>query len=112
MSSKHSAAAHALASDVVVETLDKHASELTDLRRDLHAHPELSWHESRTSAIVADRLTDAGWTVRRLNPTGVLADLGEGGGLVGLRADLDALPVQDFTDDPWTSTSPGVAHAC
>jgi amidohydrolase len=87
--------------------------ELIDVRRDLHAHPELSWAETRTTGLVTARLEDAGWRVTRLPQTGVVADLGEGSGpVVALRADLDALPVQDATTDPWTSTVPGVAHAC
>jgi len=89
-----------------------HADRLVELRRDLHAHPELSWDEKRTSGLVADLLEDAGWVVRRLDDSGVVADLGAGGRCVALRADLDALPVEDRTDDPWASTVPGVAHAC
>ena len=95
--------------DSVVATGD---GELVELRRDLHAHPELSWAESRTSDLVAARVEKAGWRLTRLPQSGLLADLGEGDPLVALRADLDALPVQDATTDPWTSTVPGVAHAC
>ncbi|NYD40853.1 amidohydrolase [Nocardioides panaciterrulae] len=95
--------------DSAVATSD---AELVELRRDLHAHPELSWAESRTSDLVAARVEKAGWRVTRLPQSGLLADLGEGDPLVALRADLDALPVQDATTDPWTSTVPGVAHAC
>src|SRR6476646_7364883 len=95
--------------DSVVTTSD---GELIELRRDLHAHPELSWAETRTSDAVAERVEKAGWRVTRLPQSGLVADLGEGRPLVALRADLDALPVQDATTDPWTSTVPGVAHAC
>jgi amidohydrolase len=95
--------------DAVVEKFD---TELVELRRDLHAHPELSWAEARTTDLVAARLEEAGWRVTRLPRTGLVADLGDGGPVVALRADLDALPVQDATTDPWTSTIPGVAHAC
>ncbi|MGB0101923.1 MAG: amidohydrolase [Nocardioides sp.] len=87
--------------------------ELVALRRDLHAHPELSWGEARTSTVVADRIRRAGWRVDRLPQSGVLAELGpEDGPVVALRADLDALPVPDLTDDPWSSTVAGVTHAC
>jgi amidohydrolase len=79
----------------------------------LHANPELSWHEQRTTELVAERLERAGLTVTRLPHTGLIADVGdESGPRVALRADLDALPVEDLTTDPWVSTRPGVAHAC
>jgi len=93
----------------VIATYD---AELTDLRRDVHAHPELSWSEHRTTDLVAERLEKAGWAVTRLPSTGVIAELGEGDRLVALRADMDALPVEDEVPDPWRSTVAGVAHAC
>jgi amidohydrolase len=97
----------------VVETVvDKLADDLIELRRDLHAHPELSWAEVRTTDIVATQIEDAGWEVRTTGDSGLIADLGSGGALVALRADLDALPVEDTTTDPWASIIPGVAHAC
>ncbi|WP_110206351.1 amidohydrolase [Nocardioides daejeonensis] len=86
--------------------------ELLEFRRDLHAHPELSWQEARTTERVAARLESAGLRVRRLPRSGLIAEVGENGPLVALRADLDALPVDDLTGDPWQSTVPGVAHAC
>ena len=87
--------------------------ELVELRRDLHAHPELAWQEVRTTAIVADRLAAAGIDVQLLPKSGLIAEVGSSGGpLVALRADLDALAVDDLTTDPWTSTAPGTAHAC
>ncbi|WP_203336917.1 amidohydrolase [Nocardioides limicola] len=88
------------------------AGELIALRRDLHAHPELSWAEHRTTSLVADRLEAAGITVTRMPRNGLVADVGTGDRVVALRADLDALPVDDLTGDPWASTTPGVAHAC
>ena len=90
------------------------SEELIEFRRDLHAHPELSWHEERTTGLVAKRLAEAGIDARPLGSTGLIADLGpEGAGpVVALRADLDALPVPDLTGDPWRSTIDGVAHAC
>ncbi|WP_426247043.1 amidohydrolase [Nocardioides sp. LHG3406-4] len=100
------------ASSVITELVDKYADELSELRRDLHAHPELSWAETRTCDQVVGHLDGTGWVVRRLDGGGVIADLGTGEGLVALRADLDALPVDDLTQDPWASTVPGVAHAC
>ncbi len=92
--------------------VEKHDAELVGLRRDLHAHPELSWDEVRTTRLIGRRLEEAGWRLTPLPRTGVVAELGTGGRVVALRADIDALPVQDATDDPWSSTVAGVAHAC
>ncbi|MGZ8744597.1 MAG: amidohydrolase [Nocardioides sp.] len=100
------------ASSTVDSVVEKYADDLVELRRDLHAHPELSWAETRTTALVAERLEVAGIAVTRLDGTGLLADIGANGPLVALRADLDALPVDDTTGLPWASTTPGAAHAC
>lgn len=100
------------ASRVIGAVVDEHAGDLVELRRDLHAHPELSWSEHRTTELVVAQVEQAGWTVRRTGRTGLIADLGTEGPLVALRADLDALPVEDTTDDPWRSQVAGVAHAC
>jgi amidohydrolase len=97
---------------VVDAAVEECTADLTALRRDLHAHPELSWSELRTAEVVAARVEQAGWRVTRYSRTGFVADLGADGPLVALRADMDALPVQDLTDDPWSSTVAGVAHAC
>lgn len=98
---------------------DALAHEVIAVRRDLHAHPELSWSEERTTAVVSKHLTAAGIPVRRLGSTGLVAEVGVGAGesdqsvpTVALRADIDALPVLDLTDDPWRSRTEGVAHAC
>jgi amidohydrolase len=98
----------------IVETVvDKREDDLIDLRRDLHAHPELSWQERRTTDLVSHHLDDLGWRVTRTGESGLVADLGDGDGpRVALRADLDALPVTDLSDDPWQSRVTGVAHAC
>ncbi len=97
----------------VVAAVDAVEPELIALRRDLHAHPELAWQEQRTTTAVADRLTAAGIKVRMLPESGLIAEIGTADGpTVALRADLDALAVQDLSDQPWASTIPGVAHAC
>jgi amidohydrolase len=101
-----------LITGLIRDTVEKYDGDLVDLRRDFHAHPELSWSETRTSEAVATRVEQAGWTVTRAHRSGLIADLGDEGPIVALRADMDALPVQDLTDDPWTSTVTGVAHAC
>ena len=100
------------ATTVITEVIDKYADDLIALRRDLHAHPELSWGEARTSECVVSALDGSGWSVQRLDGGGVIADIGSGDRLVALRADLDALPVDDLIADPWKSIVPGVAHAC
>ncbi|GAA4375418.1 M20 family metallopeptidase [Nocardioides caricicola] len=109
MMSDSAPAPHETLIDAVV---DEHADELVELRRDLHAHPELSWRELRTTALVSARIQRAGWRVTELARTGLVADIGEEGPIVALRADLDALPVPDLTSDPWASTVEGVTHAC
>jgi len=99
----------------VLARADELSGELVEIRRDLHANPELSWAEQRTSRRVLDRLTAAGLSPVAIGDTGVIVDIGPpdpGGPVVALRADLDALPVGDLTDDPWRSTVDGVAHAC
>lgn len=98
----------------IVETVvDKREDDLVDLRRDLHAHPELAWQERRTTDLVSHYLDEVGWQVTRTDDSGLVADLGDGEGpRVALRADLDALPVTDTTVDLWRSQVPGVAHAC
>jgi len=97
---------------LVDRSVAEHTEEMIALRRDLHRHPELSWQEVRTTALVADRIARAGWRVTELPRTGLIAEIGEDGPVVGLRADLDALPVGDLTDDPWASHVEGVTHAC
>ncbi len=89
-------------------------TELIDFRRDLHAHPELSHGEIRTTARVTDRLEAAGIRTRALPGTGLVADLGaeQASFRVALRADLDALPVRERTGLPWSSTVPETCHAC
>src|SRR3954467_6439244 len=99
-------------STVIADVVDKYDADLVDVRRDLHAHPELSWSELRTADVAVNRVEQVGWRVTRFSRTGFAADLGDAGPLVALRADMDALPVQDLTDDPWTSQVTGVAHAC
>jgi amidohydrolase len=90
-----------------------YADELVALRRDLHAHPELSWAEVRTTRLLRERLLDAGLSPQVLpGGTGLTCDIGSGGRAVGLRADIDALPIVDGKDVDYASTVPGVCHAC
>jgi amidohydrolase len=90
-----------------------YADELVALRRDIHAHPELSWQEKRTTGLIRERLLAAGLQPSVLpTGTGVICDVGEGDHIVGLRADIDALPLFDAKVVPYASTVPGVCHAC
>jgi amidohydrolase len=92
--------------------LAPYADEIIALRRDLHTHPELGHHEVRSSQAVADRLAGAGLSPRLLEGSGVICDVGSAGPLIALRADLDALPLQDLCGHPWASIIDGVSHAC
>ncbi len=87
-------------------------ADLIALRRDLHAHPELGWQERRTTQVLASRLSAAGLEPRPLpGGTGLVCDVGEAP-VVGLRGDIDALPVQEATGAAYRSQVDGVAHAC
>jgi len=87
--------------------------DLIDLRHDLHAHPEVSWAEERTTDVVASWMDKYDVPYRRLDGTGLIGEIGPAGApIVALRADLDALPIQDLTEESWRSTVRGVAHAC
>jgi amidohydrolase len=103
--------------DDLTEALDaflaRNESELTEFRRDLHAHPEPAYAEHRTTRLVAGRL--AGIGLRPVLPpktTGLYADIGEGRPRVALRADMDALPMDDEKRVAYRSTVPGMCHAC
>ncbi|WP_271949043.1 amidohydrolase [Ruegeria faecimaris] len=82
------------------------------LRRDLHRHPELGFQETRTKSVVAERLCALGIEVHE--GAGVVGVLRSGGGnkAIGLRADMDALPITETSSHDYVSTSPGVMHAC
>ena len=91
--------------------------ELIDFRRDLHAHPELGFAEHRTTAKIIERLTAAGLTPKQLpSGTGVVCDIVPAGAagqpMIGLRADIDALPIADTKDVDYRSQNPGLCHAC
>jgi hippurate hydrolase len=91
------------------------APDLTEWRRDLHAHPELGFQEHRTSALVAEKLAAWGIEVTAgIAGTGVVGTLrcGSGGRAIGIRADMDALPIQEANDLPYRSQAEGRMHAC
>ena len=89
--------------------------EMIALRHRIHAHPELAYEEFATAALVAERLQEWGYTVQRgLGQTGVVGQLKVGNGTkrLGLRADMDALPIHEQTGLPYASKIPGKMHAC
>ena len=93
--------------------------DITAWRHDIHAHPELLYDVNRTAGIVADKLRSFGCdeVVTGIGRTGVVGVIrgnraGEGGRVIGLRADMDALPIQEANDIPYKSTVPGKMHAC
>ncbi|MCB9076989.1 MAG: amidohydrolase [Anaerolineaceae bacterium] len=91
------------------------SAEMIRLRRDIHAHPELSFQEVRTAQLVADTLHEIGGiTVKTgVGKTGVVGELSSGHGpTIAIRADMDALPILEQTDTPYASTNDGVMHAC
>ncbi len=91
------------------------AADLTAIRRDFHQHPELGFQEVRTAGIVAEKLRSWGIEVTEgVGKTGVVGVLkgNRPGRTIGLRADMDALPIDEQTNLPWSSKTPGVMHAC
>ncbi len=99
----------------ILQDLHQNARPYVDMRRDIHQHPELGYQEFRTSDLVAERLQSWGYQVTRgLGGTGVVGQLrrGQGSKRLGLRADMDALPIQESTHLPHASQTAGVMHAC
>ncbi len=97
----------------MLERANAIASQLTRWRREFHAHPELGFEEQRTSAYVAEVLRSLGYRVRTgVGRSGVVAERGAGHPVIGLRADMDALPLQEDNPVPYASQTPDVMHAC
>ena len=97
------------------EALTARVGEFIQLRRDIHRHPELAFEEHRTAELVANKLEAWGYEVHRgLGGTGVVGTLKRGTSTrsIGLRADMDALPIQEASGAEWSSTKPGLMHAC
>ena len=100
-----------------VEAIGAMRGELEAIRRELHAHPELGFEEARTAALVQEKLAAWGIEVHAgIATTGVVGVLrGRGGSsarAVGLRADMDCLPIEETSGVPWRSRRPGLMHAC
>jgi amidohydrolase len=114
-----SAADSAATSVLVGQLLGGLQPELVGIRRHIHAHPELSGREVKTTSLVAKRLRAAGLRPRllpslvgRSRRTGLICDIGRGDRVIALRADLDALPLADVKDVPYRSTVDNACHAC
>ncbi len=99
----------------LLQAMQTRVGEFISLRRDIHRHPELAFAEHRTAALVAEKLEAWGYAVERgIGGTGVVGTLlhGKGNKRLGLRADMDALPIDEASGADWSSTHPGVMHAC
>jgi len=100
----------------IINSIAALKDEMTEWRRDFHAHPEIAFEEVRTSNIVAEKLREWGIEVHtgiaETGVVGVLKGRGSGGRAIGLRADMDALPMDEANDFPHKSRSPGKFHGC
>ena len=99
----------------LLQSLSAQADEFIAVRRDIHRHPEMGYKEFRTSDLVAEQLEKFGYTVTRgLGGTGVVGQLQRGSSrkTLGLRADMDALPIEEATGLPYASCHAGIMHAC
>ncbi len=102
----------------IINSIAAMKEEMTEWRRDIHAHPEIAFEEVRTSNLVATKLEEWGIEVHRdIAKTGVVGvlkgrDDGASGRSIGLRADMDALPMEEENDVPYKSTHPGKFHGC
>src|SRR5262249_9821196 len=99
----------------IIERISEFHDDLTNMRREIHAHPELGFEEQRTSDLVANKLAEFGYEVfRGVGRTGVVGRLraGTSSRSIGLRADMDALPIEEATNLTYRSRHPGRMHAC
>ncbi|WP_274425109.1 M20 aminoacylase family protein [Chelativorans sp. YIM 93263] len=102
----------------VINRIAEFHDDITEWRRDIHAHPELQFEVHRTAALVAEKLREFGVdeVVTGIGRTGVVGVIkgrkAESGRTIGLRADMDALPIEEATDVPHKSRTPGIMHAC
>ena len=101
----------------IIQEIAEQKTSLEAIRHDIHAHPEIAFEEVRTSALVAELLTSWGIEVHRgLGKTGLVGVLkgtgGTGTRAIGLRADMDALPMPEYNKFAHASTNPGRMHGC
>lgn len=103
------------ASNYLAHSWVQRVGDFIQIRRDIHARPELAFEEHQTASLVAGKLNAWGYEVTTgLGGTGVVGTLrrGQQGKSIGLRADMDALPIQEVGSSPWSSQVPGIMHAC
>ncbi len=100
--------------DTLLRRIDSFNDELIEIRRHIHAHPELSGLENQTAILISGYLKNIGWRVREsVGRTGVVADFGpQDKGFIGLRVDMDALPITENTNLSFSSKNDGIMHAC
>jgi len=106
---------YSAAANKIIDEIKTFAADMVDIRHDLHAHPELGYQEERTSAVIEKLLKSWGYEVTTgLGKTGVVGQLKVGTGLkrIGLRADFDALPIEEMTNLEYRSKNDGKMHAC
>ena len=100
----------------IIDRIADYNDEMIQLRRDIHMHPELGFEEHRTAEIVAEKLKEWGIEthtgIAKTGVVGVIRGQGNGPGSIGLRADLDALPMQENATPPHRSVNDGKMHAC
>jgi amidohydrolase len=97
----------------MLDKAHKITGEIVSWRRDFHMHPELGFQEIRTSARVAEIAASLGGHIRRgVGRTGVVVELGEGSPVIALRADMDALPLQEANKNEYRSENAAIMHAC
>jgi amidohydrolase len=98
---------------MMLERAHSLAGQLSAWRREIHMYPELGFQETRTAALVAGVLDSLGYRTRTaVGRTGVVGERGQGPPIIAIRADMDALPLQEANDVPYASQVPGVMHAC
>lgn len=96
-----------------IEKLAKEIThQVTEVRHNIHRHPETAYNEKRTAAVISAFLDEIGVAHEQCTETGVVGIIGSGGRVVALRADIDALPMPDRSGLPYASENEGVAHAC
>ncbi|MFW0183027.1 amidohydrolase [Rothia sp. CCM 9417] len=98
--------------DILKNSVDNLIPELKAFRREVHRQPELSYLEKKTTERIFSALTQEGLAPRHLKGTGCYVDVGQGPLAAALRADIDALPIQEQTELPYASSHPGIMHAC
>lgn len=99
--------------DLLARAVQDEFEDAVQMRRHIHQHPELSFQETQTTAYIDGKLRTFGFSPKPLSGTGLICDIGEAGGhSILLRADIDALPMQEETGLPFSSENPGVMHSC